>query len=866
MSGLLYRIGAAAATRPWRVIGMWLAALVVALGLAAGSGGKPHDDYDAPSTASQHGTDLLRASFPTLAGADARVVVHDPDGTTLDAGLLGTVQERLAALPSAMVTGPPQMSQDGDTALFTIHYRQPVADMDAEQALEEIFTASTPATDQGLQVDVGGQVSENLQKVDGQAEAIGVGLALFILLIAFGSLVAAGVPIAVALVGLGIGGSAITLIATVTNVSSIAPSLASMVGIGVGIDYALLLVTRHVEGLRSGMSVREAAGRANATAGASVVFAGLTVIISLSGLRLVGLNTYVTTAFTTAAVVIAVVLVAVTLVPALCGLADLRVLRRRAHAEMLAARSLARSGAVTAAAGYAAGGAPAAPQRGLTAAWARRIGNRPGPWALAALTILLVLAAPILTMRTWPQDAGSQPVDVTQRRAYDLITAEYGQGANGPLLLAVDLAQVPQESLAGLGTTVAAVPGVAAVAPPAIAPSGTVAVIEVVPTTGPSDAASSDLVAHLRADVLPPGVYVTGTTAIFADLSDLLAERLWWVVGFVVGVSILLLTIVFRSPVVALKAAAMNLLSIAAAYGVVTAVFQWGWGTDLLGLPHSVPMSSWLPVLMFTVLFGLSMDYEVFLLSRIREDWLATRDPQGSVVRGLTSTARVITSAALIMIAVFAGFALDPDVTVKMVGVGMAVAVLVDATVIRLVLVPATMALLGRANWWLPRGFDRMLPQVDIHGERFGHRPATDSGGDGGSGGGAGGGSGGRDRDRDDGNGRDGGISANGGGDGRGDGNGGHGGGAASRGSTGGGKGGGKGDAADREPQAAGGGPAPGRPTADGGGASQGASPKAGGTNHHKHPSGTTMAGSGIPTQVSTDPVDQAAKGREFQR
>ncbi|MEX5637916.1 MMPL family transporter [Parafrankia sp. FMc2] len=852
MSGLLYRIGAAAATRPWRVIGMWLAALVVALGLAAGSGGKPHDDYDAPMTASQHGTDLLRASFPTLAGADARVVVHDPDGTTLDAGLLGTVQERLAALPSAMVTGPPQMSQDGDTALFTIHYRQPVADMDAEEALAEIFTAATPATDQGLQVDVGGQVSENLQKVDGQAEAIGVGLALLILLIAFGSLVAAGVPIAVALIGLGIGASAITLIAAVTNVSSIAPSLASMVGIGVGIDYALLLVTRHVEGLRSGMSVREAAGRANATAGASVVFAGLTVIISLSGLRLVGLNTYVTTAFTTAAVVIAVVLVAVTLVPALCGLADLRVLRRRAHAEMLAARSLARSGAVTAS-GTAAGGGPAAPQRGLTAAWARRIGNRPGPWALAALTILLVLAAPILTMRTWPQDAGSQPVDVTQRRAYDLITAEYGQGANGPLLLAVDLAQVPPESLPQLGTTVAAVPGVAAVAPPAIAPSGTVAVIEVVPTTGPSDAASSDLVAHLRADVLPPGVYVTGTTAIFADLSDLLAERLWWVVGFVVGVSILLLTIVFRSPVVALKAAAMNLLSIAAAYGVVTAVFQWGWGTDLLGLPHSVPMSSWLPVLMFTVLFGLSMDYEVFLLSRIREDWLATRDPQGSVVRGLTSTARVITSAALIMIAVFAGFALDPDVTVKMVGVGMAVAVLVDATVIRLVLVPATMALLGRANWWLPRWFDRMLPQVDIHGERFGHRPATGTGGDG-------------DRDRDDGNGRDGGISANGGAGGRGDGNGGHGGGAVSRGGTGSGKDSGRGGAADREPQAAGGGSAPGRPTADGGGADRGGSPKAGGTNRPKHPSGTAMAGSGIPAQVSTDPADHAAKGRELQR
>ncbi|EFC83964.1 MMPL family transporter [Parafrankia sp. EUN1f] len=852
MSGLLYRIGAAAATRPWRVIGMWLATLVVALGLAAGSGGEPHDDFSAPMTASQHGTDLLRANFPNLAGADARVVVHDPDGAPLDAGLLTTVRTRLAALPSAVVASPPQLSRDGDTALLTVNYTDPVADMDAEQALADLFTAATPATQRGLQVDVGGQISENLQKVDGRAEATGVVLALLILLIAFGSLVAAGVPIAVAMIGLGIGASCITLIAAVTTVSSIAPSLASMVGIGVGIDYALLLVTRHVEGLRAGLPVREAAGRANATAGASVVFAGLTVILSLTGLRLVGLSTYVTTAFTTAAVVIAVVLVAITLVPALCGLADLRVLRRRNHAELLAARSVARSvaaagsGASSPGALLGSGEPSVAARRTLTAVWARRIGNRPGPWAFGALIILLALSAPILTMRTWPQDAGSQPVDVTQRRAYDLISSEYGPGANGPLLLAVDLRRIPPEALAELGSKVAAVPGVASVTPAVVAPSGTAAVIEVVPTTGPSDAASTELVNRLRDDVLPPGVDVTGTTAIFADLSALLAERLWWVVGFVVGVSILLLTIVFRSPVVALKAAVMNLLSISAAYGVVTAVFQWGWGTDLLGLPHSVPMSSWLPVLMFTVLFGLSMDYEVFLLSRIREDWVVTRDPRGSVVRGLASTARVITSAALIMIAVFAGFALDPDVTVKMVGVGMAVAVFVDATLIRLVLVPATMALLGRANWWLPRWCDRLLPQVDVHGERFAPGPAaaavapTDRAGDGRTAGHATVGKAGADRK----------------------------GGTGTDASAGTGRkaGAGGGEPTGRGSLGTGGGPAPDPPPADGGGPDSGTSPKSGGTDRLKPPSGPAMAGSGIPTQVSTEPIDHSANGRELHR
>ncbi|WP_018500195.1 MMPL family transporter [Parafrankia discariae] len=710
MSGFLYRVGWLAAGRPWRVIGAWVAALVVASVLAVAWGGEPHDDYDAPGTASQRGTDLLRAEFPVLAEAQARVVLHTADGRRLDPALTAAVSARLAKVPDVILVSPPRPSTDGDTALINVQYDRPVTDLGGSDAVDDLVEAARPATDAGVTAEFGGQVAENIQEVNGRAEAVGVGFALVILLVAFGSIVAAGVPLAVALIGLGIGSAGITLIAAGTDVSTIAPTLASMIGIGVGIDYALLLITRHVEGLRAGLPVRESAARANGTAGVSVLFAGVTVVLSLTGLRLVGLNTYVTTGFTTAAVVVTVVVTALTLVPALCGLAGTRLLGRRGRTALTA-------GAATPGAATPDSPTPSAPaRRTLTAAWAGRIGRRPLPWALGALLLLLLLAAPVLGMRTWPQDAGSQPESTYQRRAYDLVAAEYGPGANGPLMLAVDLREVPAAGLPGLVNRIRATPDVAAVAPPVTSPSGNAAVVFVTPAVAPSDKRAADLVRHLRADVLPPGIEITGMTAVFTDLSGLLSDRLWWVVGFVVAVSLLLLTVVFRSPVVALKAAVMNMLSIAAAYGVVTAVFQWGWGAELLGLPHSVPMSSWLPVLMFTVLFGLSMDYEVFLLSRIREDYLATGDPHGSVVRGLAATGRVISSAALIMIAVFAGFALDPDVTVKMVGVGMAVAVLVDATIIRLVLVPATMALLGRANWWLPGWLDRIMPHVDVHG------------------------------------------------------------------------------------------------------------------------------------------------------
>jgi len=321
-------------------------------------------------------------------------------------------------------------------------------------------------------------------------------------------------------------------------------------------------------------------------------------------------------------------------------------------------------------------------------------------------------------MRTWPQDAGSGPDSATTRIAYDLVGSEYGAGANGPFLLAVDLDRLPADRLPELAERISADAGVASVAPAVINDTATAALLVVEPVTGPQDEQTVVLIDRLRSE-LPDSVMVTGLTPAFADISERLSERLWVVIAFVVGLSLLLMTAVFRSVVVAVKAAVMNLLSVAAAYGVMVVVFQWGWGAQLLGLPHAVPVSSWVPILMFTILFGLSMDYQVFLLSRIREDYLATGEPRRSVVRGLASTGRVITSAAAIMIAVFIGFALDADPTVKMMGVGMATAVLIDATVVRMVLVPATMSLLGPANWWLPSWLDRILPRLDVDGQTY---------------------------------------------------------------------------------------------------------------------------------------------------
>lgn len=670
MSTFLGKLGAICAAHPWRTIAVWVVLFTTTMGAATLFGGQMQDNYHVEGLDSIAGSDMLADRFPDLAGTDARVVVHSD--MALDPGVLVDLQGRLAELDGVGTVSSARLSPDRDTALISVQYRIPVTDFVGSEGVDALWSAAEPLTREGVQVELGGQVAENISKPGGTAEAVGIVVALVILLLAFGSVVAAGLPIAVAIIGVGIGSGIVMVLASLTQISPMAPTIATMVGIGVGIDYALLLVTRFADGLRSGLSPKESAAHANSTAGVSVVFAGTTVLLCLLGLRLAGLPVYASMGYATLAVVGSVMLTSITLVPALCALAGTRVLRKKARVST-------------------------GPSR--TERWARMVCRKPVVWSLSALLLLAVLAAPVLDMRMWPQNAGTQPTSNTTRLAYDLIDREFGPGANGPFMLAVNLSQASAYDVAA---ELAEEPGILSVNTPLTNPAGDTAVVMFEPTTGPSDEATVALLHHLRSEVLPEGVTATGVTPIFSDITDKVADRIWLVIAFVVALSVVLLTAVFRSIVVALKAAAMNLLSVAAAYGVMVAVFQWGWGASALGLPYAVPVSSWVPILMFTILFGLSMDYEVFLLSRIRELWLRSGDAHTSVVDGVASTGRVITSAAAIMIAVFLGFALDADVTIKMMGVGLATAVLVDATIVRMVLVPATMTILGQWNWWTP--------------------------------------------------------------------------------------------------------------------------------------------------------------------
>ncbi|TXL61541.1 MMPL family transporter [Aeromicrobium terrae] len=686
----LNRLGLATARHPWRTIAIWVVALL-ALGTAVSSwGGTPQDDWDVPGARGQAGLDQLREHFPDAGGATAQVVVHD-DGS-LSSSVVTATQKRLGDMPHALPVEPPRLSADGDTALFTVRYDVEVTHHDLMGKTGPLEDATQGARDAGYRVELGGELPGTATKIEGRGELIGVGVALLLLVIAFGSVVAAGLPVAVALGGLAAGSMGVTILAGVMDVSTTAPTIASMVGLGVGIDYALLMVTRHLEHLRAGETPVQAAANATGTAGKSVVGAGLTVLVSLMGLRLAELPTYSSFGFATGITVFTVMVAAVTLVPALCAMAGDRLRPRRDRK----ARQVVPT------------------REPLTARWVARVARRPLAWALAALVVLLALAAPALGMRTWPQDGGSQPTSLTTRQAHDLIAEELGDGANGPLTVVVDRTKLDDRAVADLHARTARTEGVAGQTQVVTSPDGRLDVWDIQPTSDPADEATTQLIDRLREDVLPTkGVEVTGFTVVLADISAMLADRLWVVVGFVVAMSIVLLMVMFRSVIVPLKAAAMNLLSVAAAYGVMTMVFQHGWGSSLLGVDHAVPVSSWVPILMFTVLFGLSMDYEVFLLSAVREDWLRTGDARRSVATGLASTGRVISMAAAIMVAVFLGFATESDLVVKMLGVGLAVAIALDATVVRLVLVPATMTMLGRWNWWFP-GRRSSTPRSDV--------------------------------------------------------------------------------------------------------------------------------------------------------
>nr|WP_231134448.1 MMPL family transporter [Motilibacter deserti] len=695
---MLYRVGSGAARHPWRTFGAWLLAAVLAVGLAAGLGGSLNDNYDIPGTDSTRATSLLRDKFPDHAGATARVVLHAGSGDVAP-GVAAEVSRRVAAVEHVEAVEPAAVSPDGATAVLTVRFDVPVTGVDAVATAEAFEEAAAPARDAGLATEYGGEVLDQVYE-QGTAELVGFLLAGVILLAAFGSLLAAGLPLAVAGVGLAVGMALVTVTARFTDVSTIAPMIASMVGIGVGIDYALFIVSRHRQQLLDGLPVVESVGRANATAGRSVVFAGSTVLLSICGLALSGVPNFVMMGVATGICVAVCMTAAVTLLPALLGLAGTRVLPKRTR------RAMAKGASPK----------PASTKQPLAGRWGAHAAAHPWPYAVASFLLLAILAAPVFAMQLGQSDAGSEPTSSTARRAYDLVSQGFGPGANGPLLLAVDLTKAGAPDVDTLRETVGSTPGVAAVSPVLLNEARDTAVLTVTPASGPQDEATDALVSHLRTSVGSDAVAVGGATAAFMDFNQRLQDRLYLVVGAVVGAAFLLLVLVFRSVVAPLKAALMNLLSVGAAFGAIVALFQWGWGQSFLGLDGPVPVNAFVPVFMFAILFGLSMDYEVFLLSRVREEFLRTGDSTRSVVEGLSSTGRVISSAAAIMVAVFVAFAATPTLSIKMMGVGMAVAILVDATVVRLVLVPATMVLLGSRNWWLPGWLDRVLPRADLHG------------------------------------------------------------------------------------------------------------------------------------------------------
>ena len=570
--------------------------------------------------------------------------------------------------------------------------------------------AARPATAAGVQVAFGGGVTDFFNNPPaGNADTIGLLVAVIILLLAFGSVIAMSLPIGTALFGLAVGLSLISLLAAVTTIGTVAPILGTMIGLGVGIDYSLFILTRHRQNLVGGMPMSDSIGLANGTAGQAVLFAGSTVVIAICGLALAGIPYVTWLGLTSALVVLVMMAAAVTLIPALLGLVGEHI--NRVHAPRV--RHAHRGHDHPSLTGGRSHG---------WARWARLVSRHRWAAMLGSLAVLLVLASPLLSMRLGQVDDGSAPSTSTQRRAYELISQGFGPGFNGPLVLAVAL---PHPGDLGPADAVAAattkVPGVR-VAPPQLSPTTrTAAVVIAVPPSSPQSAATESLVNELRNQVLPPAVhgtgaqvYVGGITAGFIDLGQRIQDRLPIFIGAVILLSFVLLMMVFRSVFVPLKAAIMNLLSIGAAFGVIVAVFQWGWLAGLVGISQTTPIVAYVPMMMFAILFGLSMDYEVFLLSRIREEYSETHDNLDSVIDGLSVTARVVTSAALIMISVFLGFVANPEPTVKMFGLGLAVAVFVDATIVRLVLVPATMELLGDANWWLPGWLDKILPSIRI--------------------------------------------------------------------------------------------------------------------------------------------------------
>ncbi len=711
---MLERLANWSYTHRWRMLVIWIVAFLGIVTLGNVAGGDYASDFSLPGSESQHALDLLKARFPTESGGTVEIVfkadrgVNDPEVKQAMEGYLAKVRKlpRVAAVsdPYQEEDGAPAISRDGTIAFARVDFGVRSEDVPKSEALrlEDLGRAIERP---GLQIEFGGDVIQSAQQEPpGGAELVGVIAAVIILLITFGSLLAMGLPILSALFGIGIGVALVFLFANLISVPNFTAQIASMIGIGVGIDYALFIVTRYRQGLHEGRTPEEATIVALTTAGRAVVFAGTIVVISLLGLLLMGFKFVQGIAVGAAAAVFVTMLASITLIPAMLGFVGRNI-------DRLHIPRLRRTENVS--------------RQGFWYRWSRLIQRRPVATGLVGLVSLVALTLPLFSMRLGAADAGNDPTHLSTRRAYDLLSEGFGPGFNGPLLLA---ARIPgQQGLQVLGDLrrdIQGTPGVAAVTPPFPNATMDAAVMRIYPTTAPQDSATTDLVRTLRDRMIPQAtrgtgvqVLIDGETAFFVDFAAKIGQRLPILIGVVILLSFVLLMMVFRSIVVPLKAAVMNLLSIGAAYGVIVAVFQWGWGAHLIGVDKQGPIESWVPMMMFTILFGLSMDYEIFLLSRVREEYLRTRDNGLAVANGVASTGRVITAAAVVMIAVFMSFVVGFDLRqVKEIGLGLAIAILVDATLVRMVLVPATMELLRDANWWFPRWMQRRVPRIGVEG------------------------------------------------------------------------------------------------------------------------------------------------------
>jgi putative drug exporter of the RND superfamily len=749
MTGVLYGIARFCVRRKFIVLVVWLVVAVALVAISKQMGDNTNDNLSLPGTNSQHATDILKASFPTQANGTSPIVLHASNGKLTDSKYSGAVNEAAADLAkqpdvSSVVNpltpeGASALSKDKATGYLTVGLKVSPGSLSEEQAQDIINAAADPAKAAGLEVQTGGQLGQKVSKPSTESsELIGIIAAAIILTFTFGTVVAMLVPIITAIFALLTTLAIIRMLGHVATVPTVAPTLATMIGLGVGIDYALFIVTRHLRGLNDGLEMDESIARAAATSGGAVFFAGCTVTIALVSLAVAGIPLVTTMGLMAAIAVVVAVLGALTLLPAVLAILGPRIdslrVRRPPTGEDV--------------------------HHGMWATLARDIAKQPAIAGLVALAILIPLTIPLLSLTLGQQDTAALSKSTTARQAYDLMSQNFGAGSNGPLIIAISLGSPAQPSssssssssgsgssgssssssssssqsdpratdprLVTLQKDVSATAGVAAVTPIQVDKAGTSAFFNAISEHGPAEHQTTDLVNTLRDSVIPKAekgtnmrADVGGTTAAYDDLASKISAKLPLQIVVVIALSFLLLMLAFRTVVIPIQAAVMNILSIGASYGVLTAVFQYGWLAHVIGLDGPVPIVSYVPLFMFAILFGLSMDYEVFLVSQIEEHVNLGEDNKSSVVSGLVTSARVITAAAAIMVFVFGSFVLNGDPTIKQFGVGLAVAVILDATVVRCLLVPAVMLLMGKLNWYMPRWLDRIVPHVSIEGAEF---------------------------------------------------------------------------------------------------------------------------------------------------